>query len=746
VVRVAVNRPLPRTFDYLVPGGARIAAGCRVRVSFGREQIVGMVLEVATKSDLPFAKLKDVSDILDASPILNDDELWLIRLASVYYHHPIGEVVAAALPTLLRQGRSASATLHRFRLAAEVSNDDIDALSLRAPRQAEALRVIADADAQSNQLLNDKFRDWSRLKRALLDKNLIVEERVVEEKFFDDADDSPIQTSTNAEKRSQGPSLNLDQIDALRRIREGGDDSSSDNATNEFAVNLLDGVTGSGKTEVYLNLIEDQLAKQRQTLVLVPEIGLTPQLVERFRQRLGIDPVVMHSALGDSERLAAWRATVNGAPLVVGTRSAVFVPLRRAGLIIVDEEHDASLKQQEGLRYSARDLAVAKAKRLGVPIVLGSATPSLETIKRCRDGAYRHIRLPQRAGGAVPPLLRLVDLTRHPATDGLSQPAIDAIRRCVSVGSQALVFLNRRGFAPTLICSGCGTLAECSRCDSRLTVHAGARKLKCHHCGAERELSAMCTDCGSELRALGEGTERLEDALRAQFPGESIARIDSDSMRLKGMMDAALQKATTGETRILIGTQMLSKGHHFPNLTLVIAANADQGLFSTDYRSSERLAQSLVQVSGRAGREQQQGEVFIQTAFANNPFWSELMNGGYEQVVDSAMAERQNTAWPPYSRLGLIRASAARADDAHRVLAQARVFAEKRGLPEVRVLGPVSAPMERRAGRYRAQLLLQSRDRGALHQTLDAVQNGLANHRVARRARWSIDVDPIELY
>ena len=479
----------------------------------------------------------------------------------------------------------------------------------------------------------------------------------------------------------------------------------------------------------------------------MPEIGLTPQLVRRFERRLGIEPVLMHSGLTDVTRLSAWRAARNGsAQLIVGTRSAIFVPLKNPGLIVVDEEHDSSLKQQEGLRYSARDLAVARGKQLDVPVVLGSATPSLETLQRCREGAYHALRLPTRAGKAVPPLMRIVDMTRHGAPDGLSEPVISAIGKTVAAGGQALVFLNRRGYAPTLICSGCGKVAECNRCDSRMTVHAGANRLRCHHCGAERAVESTCGECGSALRPLGQGTERLEDALRSRFPREVVARIDSDTTRLKGTMTKALALATAGETHILVGTQMLSKGHHFPNLALVVVINADQGLFSTDFRGGERLAQSLIQVSGRAGRETRQGQVLIQTAFPRHPFWNELLSGGYARVAEATLAERETAAWPPFSKLALIRASATDRRAAHRLLDRARVTAERSGIPGVRVLGPVSAPMERRAGRYRAQLLLQSFERRNLHRMLNELRSALEGSAEARKARWSIDVDPIELF
>ncbi len=729
VLRVAINAPLSRLFDYLPPRDTECLPGCRVRVPFGRQKVVGMVMALATETDVPASKLKSVAAVLDGSPLLDEHDRWLIDFTSDYYHHPIGEVVAAALPALLRQGKPLESAIRKLSVTPAGAAADLQALAKRAPRQAALLETVRDADTIGFSALDEAMPGWRRLKKSLVDKSLI-------EEFESSEIEVAAGTAANVEQ-TPAPEPNPDQVKALESIRAG----------RGFRVSLLDGVTGSGKTEIYMRLIRDVIGAGRQVLVLVPEIGLTPQLVRRFRTRLGVEPMLLHSALTDTERLAAWAAARRGsAPLVLGTRSAVFVSLKSPGLIIVDEEHDSSLKQQEGLRYSARDLAVVRGKQRDIPVVLGSATPSLESLQRCRDEAYVHLHLPTRAGKAVPPLLRLVDMTRHASIDGLSVPVISAITDNIRRGEQSLVFLNRRGFAPTLICTGCGRIAECERCDARMTVHAAKHRLLCHHCGASRAIDASCPQCGNALRPLGEGTERLEDALRDRFPTDEIARIDSDSTRFKGTMKKALAAATTGETKILVGTQMLSKGHHFPSLTLVVIINADQGLFSTDFRGSERLAQSLIQVSGRAGREARQGMVIIQTAFPQHHFWSELLNGGYDRIARSLLAEREQAAWPPFSRLALIRASATRKQDSHDFLDVARRIAVDQQMAGVRILGPVSAPMERRAGRYRSQLLLQSRRRRSLHALLKVLRAALEGEKSARRVRWSIDVDPIELF
>lgn len=732
ILRVAINAPLSRLFDYLPASSAPTPApppGCRVLVPFGRQRQIGMVLAHATQSELPLSKLRRVLSTLDDAPILREPDRWLIHFTSDYYHHPIGEVVAAALPALLRQGKPLNPVVQQVAITDEGAAQSLSALARKAPRQAELLEFLGGHanDGVRFDLLDDAMPGWRRVRKTMLDKSWL--------RLFESPSEPDFEPQIG--DATDGPTLNVDQSKALDVVR----------GQPGFHVSLLDGVTGSGKTEVYLHLMKDVLDAGRQVLVLVPEIGLTPQFVSRLKERLGIEPALLHSSLPDSIRLSAWRSARNGsASLVLGTRSAVFAPLKNPGLIVVDEEHDSSFKQQEGLRYSARDLAVAKAKHLGVPIVLGSATPSIESLQHCTEGMYQHVSLPSRAGSAVPPLMRLVDLNQQPAYDGISLPLLKAIEENLRAGGQVLIFLNRRGFAPTLICSSCGHIAECRRCDARMTVHAGDPKLLCHHCGASRPIEQQCPECSGPFRPLGQGTERLEESLAHQFPDRRITRVDSDSTRLKDTMNKALALATQGGADILVGTQMLSKGHHFPKLTLVGVINADQGLFGTDFRSSERLAQSLIQVAGRSGREQRQGEVIIQTAFPKHPFWGELFRGGYERVVRSALQERLAASWPPFSRLALIRAAAHKRSDTHRFLEAARGKAQAVGLSNVSILGPVSAPMERRAGRYHAQLLLQSTDRQALHRLLQALRPELETDKTARRVRWSVDVDPIELF
>jgi primosomal protein N' (replication factor Y) len=515
-----------------------------------------------------------------------------------------------------------------------------------------------------------------------------------------------------------------------------------------FAPFLLDGVTGSGKTEVYLELIERVLAREQQALVLVPEIGLTPQLVTRFRQRLDTPLALLHSGLSDHERLGAWQRARSGeAGVIIGTRSAIFTPMARPGLIVVDEEHDASLKQQDGFRYSARDLAIWRARKLDIPVILGSATPSLESLLNVEQGRYRQIDLPERTGVARPPGFHVLDVRNLSLEDGLSQPLMQGMRRHLDAGDQVLLFLNRRGFAPTLMCYDCDWIAECRRCDARMTWHQHDGLLHCHHCGSQRPVDTTCPECqGSELHPLGQGTERVEQALDKHFPDVTRVRIDRDTTRRKGELDRLLEQAHAGEGRILLGTQMLAKGHHFPNVTLVGILDADHGLFSTDFRASERMAQLIVQVAGRAGRHERPGEVVIQTCHPDHPLLQLLINQGYPAFARAALAERQAAHMPPITGMALFRAEAPAADTALAFLDSVAARIQASGNSAVETWGPLPATMERRAGRYRAQLVLQSEQRGQLQRLLSSVVRQLDTAREARKVRWSVDVDPADTY
>ena len=727
VVRVAVPVPVRRLFDYLAP--ANTPAGVRVQVPFGRGRAVGVVVEAGVEPGVDTARLKPVARVLDERPLLPEDTLALVSWAARYYRHPPGEAFQHAIPGLLRGGRDARTPGEpAWSLTAAGREVDPASLAARAPRQAAVLARLREAGRPlTATALAEEDGGRARWREA----RLRLEQKGMVERAGAPAPEP-------AGPPEPGPALNAAQAAAVDAVCA---------ALDRHETFLLHGVTGSGKTEVYLHLVQAVLAAGRQALVLVPEIGLTPQLVDRFRRRLGVAVGVLHSGMADGERLAAWLAAGEGRlPVIIGTRSAVFTPLARPGLVVVDEEHDPALKQQEGFRYSARDLAILRAARAGVPVVLGSGTPSLEMLALAEQGRARRLELPERAGAARPPRLELVDLRNQPLDAHLAPRLRQAAARHLAAGRQVLLFLNRRGFAPVLMCHACGWQADCPRCDTHLTLHRREARLRCHHCGTERPAPAACPACGAgELLALGAGTQRIEEQLAALFPGHEVVRIDRDSTRRRGALEAALERARAGRGQILLGTQMLAKGHHFPNVTLVGVVDADQGLFSTDFRGPERMAQLILQVAGRAGRGEHPGEVLIQTHHPDHPLLQALISEGYAAFARRLMEERRAAALPPYAHLVLLRAEAAAREAPAAFLARAAELAAPAG-PEVTVMGPVPAPMERRAGRWRAQLLLQSSRRGPLQRLLDALLPELEAEPAARRVRWSVDVDPQEMF
>lgn len=726
VLQVAVPSPLRRLFDYL-PGThdiRQLRPGIRVRVPFGRGQSVGVVVGIADHSDVEPGRLKPIHEVLDRQPVLPDDMLQLALWTSRYYHHPPGEVLATALPVLLRQGRPAHGQrVTCWTLTQAGRAIDPDTLK-RSPRQAAVLAVLQQQQGPANQ---DTFAtlsgDWRAALRTLTSKGWVEHH---------EAETVPASGSGD----ETGLALNPAQADAVSRVC----------AARGFHPFLLYGVTGSGKTEVYLQIIEQVLAQGRQALVLVPEIGLTPQLLARFRRRFAVPLAVLHSGRNEPERLNAWLAAGNGsAPIVVGTRSAIFTPLARPGVVIVDEEHDGSFKQQDGLRYSARDLALVRAQRQDIPVLLASATPALESLHNAWQERYQLLELPERAGSAVHPRMELLDVRSRPLHEGVSEPLLERMGEHLSRDGQVLLFLNRRGFAPTLLCHDCGWVAECHRCDAHMTLHRGSGRLRCHHCGAERPLEPACPGCGSvDLRALGQGTERIEGFLRERFPDIGVVRIDRDSTRRKGALEDKLASVHSGSHRILVGTQMLTKGHHFPDVTLVGVIDADQGLFSSDFRAGERMAQLVIQVAGRAGRAQQPGQVVIQTHHPDHPLLQALVRQDYIAFARMALEERRQAQLPPFASLALLRAEATDREAPTRFLEQAAETARQIGHDGVDLFGPVPAPMERRQGRYRAMLLLQAQDRNRLHRLLSPLAPALEQLPRSRNVRWSLDVDPLD--
>ena len=725
ILKVAINTPVNKLFDYLAPGdGPELQPGMRVRVPFGKRKLVGIVAAVGGDSDWPVDKLKPALDTPDRQALFDAPLVEMLSWAAGYYQHPPGEVFAAALPVALRQGGTPEpAREYSWSLTAAGSEVDTGALEKRAPVQAALIRAMQEKPCDAA-ALRAVSANWRKTVATFIERGWVAERELDPVSDTRDISDTP-------------PQLTDAQTAAVAGVPDAG-----------FHPCLLEGVTGSGKTEVYLHLIAKQVAAGRQSLVLVPEIGLTPQLLDRFARRLGNRIAVLHSGLTDTQRLNNWlRARSGEADVIIGTRSAIFAPLPRPGLIIVDEEHDGSFKQQDGFRYSARDLAVWRAHQLAVPVVLGSATPALESLHNARTGRYTHLELPQRAGNARQPDVNIVDLRKYPLlNEGLSQPLLAAMRKHLDAGDQVLVYLNRRGFAPTLFSPDSGETIDCERCDARLVWHQRRDKLICHHCGYECRASTRFADYEDELVPVGQGTEKLEQSLAAAFPDFPLVRIDRDTTRKRGELERLLTQVRDREARIVLGTQMLTKGHDFPDVTCVAVVDSDQGLFGTDFRSGERLAQSVLQVAGRAGRGDKPGEVWLQTWHPEHPLLTKLLQEGYDAFATDALAEREQTAWPPFAHLALLRAESARKDVLFDFLDKARATADSIAAGRLGILGPASSPMERRGGRFRGQLLLQSPQRNRLQGFLPAFRAAVEQLPESRKVRWSLDIDPLELF
>ena len=732
ILRIAVPSPLRRTFDYKLPEKLRSKidhqtplAGMRVKVEFGRRVLIGLVVDIPKTSDLPLEKIKDISDIIDSSPIVPSDLFSLFIWAANYYQHPLGEALFTALPSLIRKGEPAVASGIKHWQLTELGAQLEPQTLQRAPKQQALIDFIAQ---HSNCIEESKISAlFSSAIRNQLQQKGLLESVVLENR--------PLAT---ADEILQQPSLQLDsqQQTAINAID-----------LHSFNSYLLEGVTGSGKTEIYLQAIEQLLRYQRQALVLIPEISLTPQTEKRFRDRFNVPIVTMHSGMTDKQRLEAWLQAKSGqAKIVLGTRSAIFTPFEALGLIILDEEHDASYKQQEGFRYSARDLAVIRAQRENIPVILGSATPSLESLNNCNKGRYEHLTLNQRVNNATSPNWTLIDLKTESIQCGITDTTLTAIENTLKAKQQVLVFLNRRGFAPALICHQCGWTAQCLSCDSKLTVHKARGRLICHHCDYQQPIIHQCPSCNStDLMPAGEGTERSEDFLQRRFQDYPVIRVDKDSTRKKGALEAFFSTADSGEPCILVGTQILAKGHHFENVTLVVILDADSGLMSADFRSHERMGQLLTQVAGRSGRGKISGQVMVQTHQPDHPVLDQLFNQGYHPLAQQLLSHRQQGQLPPFKSLAVIRAESIYPQLALDFLNLARSISEQHITSDTQLLGPLPALMEKRSGRYRFILQITSTQRSHLQQLLFQVAMALENTKKDNKIRWSIDVDPQEL-
>lgn len=723
ILQIALPCPLRLSFDYL-PNNAEIIwqTGMRVKVPFGSRELIGIIVNIKkTNEESDTAKLKIIIETLDQQPIITPELLSLTQWLSDYYHHPIGDCFKTVLPKKIRLGDLVELETETYwQLISKQTDFKV------GKKQHDLITLLKDYSAGISQKFI--YQQLSQCRASLLG----LEEKKVVRSYQHIKQPS---ISANTVEHCQ---LNEEQQVAVGLVWQ---------SKSSFNPYLLQGVTGSGKTEVYMQLAENMVAAAKQILILIPEIGLTTQFVERFKRRLAARIVVLNSAVSDGERKQSWLLAKAGlADIVIGTRSAVFTPLPNLGLIIIDEEHDASYKQQDGLRYHARNVALIRAQRAAVPIIMGSATPSLESLYNVEQGRYKLLTLNQRATGASMPKIKLIDSRGPMANSGISTVLYQAIKTQLAADNQVLLFINRRGFAPVLMCHDCGWQATCSYCDARMIVHQRRNVLCCHHCGLIQRLVEKCPTCKTtDLKTYGAGTEQIEHTLQAYFPETPVLRIDRDSTQKVNAFADIVDEIRQGGAKILVGTQMLAKGHDFHDVTLVGVLDADQGLFSADFRSTESLAQLIIQVTGRAGRGDKKGEVFIQTSQPQHEFWQDLIKHGYAFTAKKILAERKMMAMPPTGSLCVIRAEAQDESLAMQFLSNVSDLFHQVIQQDVIVMGPVPAIMEKRAGRYRAQLLLLSQQRKPLHQLLDHFMQAISDLKLTRKVRWSIDIDPLNL-
>ncbi len=722
LIRVALDVPVARLFDYRCDDQAA-QIGARVLVPFGKQKLIGIIVARPDSSEVPEAKLKRALAVLDTEPLLAHADLRLLEFAADYYVHPLGAVIMATVPAALRRVRSREETPTAYRLTAAGAATGVATLPSRARAQRNLLALLQDNPVITHSAIAALGTATRSALQAFITQGWVETTAL------------PQDNAATMPTPAAGPALTAEQNAASKAITA---------ALGTYQPVLLWGITGSGKTEVYLHAIAAALGRETQVLLLVPEIALTPQLESLVIARFpGVAVATLHSGLADGERATRWQDARSGrARIVLGTRLSVFTPLPELGLIIVDEEHDTSFKQGEGFRYSARDLAVVRAHHAGVPVVLGSATPALETWRNAVDRRYQLLTLPERIN-ARPPVISCVDLRHEKTVDGLSPRLIAAIGKRIARNEQSMVFINRRGYAPVLMCGSCGWMSDCKRCSAKLVVHLRDRRLRCHHCGHDSAVPTACPECGdADLAPVGQGTQRIEAALAKQFPKARILRVDRDTTRRKDAWQDMRSRIRERRVDILVGTQILAKGHDFPHLNLVGVVNADGMLYSNDFRAAERLYALLTQVAGRAGRGDEQGEVLVQTEFVDHPLYAALRDQDFDGHARSLLAERQQAGFPPYVHQALLRAEARTVDIALHFLTQAARSA-RRLKPAVTVYDPVPANMMRKSGRERAQLLVQSPSRNDLRAFLNAWRPHLAE-TASTAARWSLDVDPVE--
>lgn len=717
IAHVALPVPLSQSFSYhLGETNTQAVVGARVKVPFGARQLIGVITEVDNADDI--SKLKPIIEIIDKKAIFSNHLIELITWLSQYYLHPIGEVFASAMPALIKKGASTTLPEQTFYQI----NPASDKPEIR--KNAHQQQKLWQAFTEHKKLSNSQISELA-LNRATLNKWLKAG-------FINSV--SQIQKAKSLTINS-GLTLNTEQKACLERFEK---------LKPAFQCILLEGVTGSGKTEVYLQMIAKCLARGKQAMVLVPEIGLTRQTLNRFNKRFDCDIALLHSNQTEQTRLYNWQLAHNQhAKIIIGTRSALFADAQNLGLIIIDEEHDLSYKQQDGLKYSARDAAIMRAKREGIPIILGSATPSLESLHHATNGKYQHWQLTSRAGDSVPVKTQLVDIKNQTMLEGISEQVLAQIEDTITQQKQALIFINRRGFAPTLICHDCGWIAQCPACDQNFTIHLKANQLRCHHCHYISPIAHQCPECNSSnLVHQGEGTQRIEAFLRQQHPETAIMRIDRDSSTSQQQFDEQIAQIEQQTPAILVGTQMLAKGHHFPNITLVVVLNTDSGLLSSDYRALERFGQLITQVTGRAGREKDQGLALIQTHYSEHPDLNHLVSNHYHDFALNLLAQRHQRQLPPFTFQALLRLEDQDPDRAFSTLQQLQQSHNIKGCISI---GPYAASLHRRAYYYRYYLLLQAPHRTLVHQACQQILQ-VSTKLTHRQQRFSIDIDPQEVH
>ena len=725
LVSVAIPKPIRDTFIYEAPSRTEINLGSRVSVSFGNQNLIGVVVRKGPNDEKVLKKIKSINSVLNPRGDIPTDILNLCLWAADYYHHPIGDVFMNALPTLLRKEETKDSFFVEKKLSLTPLGAEM-AKSIRkiSPKKKSLFQLMQDGEKTREELLTSGIKPY--LIRVFLNEGWAywqINQRPTEEK------------TPKIHLKYGNFSLNAYQKKVIAQLSE----------TDGNKPFLLQGITGSGKTEVYLRAIEPYLKRERQALILVPEIGLTPQIVSRFETRFGTRVTIINSSLTDKQRAKAWIEAKEGqSRIILGTRSAIFTPLKNLGIIIVDEEHDLSYKQQEGFRYSARDLAIYRSHTERIPIILGSATPSLESFYNADKGKYQKLFLNSRPAKSQPETYKVIDTSQLSTSEGLTQFAIQSIEKTLSSGQQALVFLNQRGFCPVLLCEECKQIATCDRCQAKLTYHQTTQVLSCHHCGRIKSYPLPCQSCGSSrMIQLGVGTERLERFLKAVFPKEAILRIDRDSMKGKNSMRLAISKIKENKARILIGTQMLAKGHHFPNITLVIIVNADAGFYSSDFRALERLGQTILQVGGRAGRGTHTGKVLIQTQFGTQESLQKLIKAGYQKFAEHLLREREDAFLPPICHEVAIHSECPDRAIASNFLRTIKKNVTKSN--DLYLAGPIPAIVEKKNNRFRQKLILISKEREPLQKKLSEIEQLIAVSKLPRGLKWSIDVDPLNM-